>query len=417
MAIVHFRDYQTFKNTMDLKMAETADHFVMIGYLLKEARDTNILAESGYSSMGEFARSEYGLDESMTSRFISICEKYGNGEDRLLPQFEKFGYAKLSEMLTLPESVTEAITPEMTKEEIREIKAEVREEEKISDLEVRLEDQAETEDLLKEAIKAYLHEFPKDFKELFECLTAGGDYKAIMSSIVPNGSATLMMRVSGVGRLMIRVESHDMPVKLINIRENTLKEYSIAEFTAAIDAVFDNLAESPEEAWKEIYQEDMPAEREENKEKPKKESREKKLKIAPAQKKKTPEINPPAEAKKEEPEKAAEEEPDQIEKQVEEAKTDTEEASLPAEGHDAGVKEVPPLAEEEAGGAQRDSDEVLPPAAGQDARAEEAPPLAAGHTGKDSIKEALEILEAVPEGGCLEYEKVRQVVELIKAMG
>lgn len=409
MAIVHF-DYQTFKNTMDLKMAETADHFVMIGYLLKEARDTNILAESGYSSMGEFARSEYGLDESMTSRFISICEKYGNGEDRLLPQFEKFGYAKLSEMLTLPESVTEAITPEMTKEEIREIKAEVREEEKISDLEVRLEDQAETEDLLKEAIKAYLHEFPKDFKEIFECLTAGGDYKAIMSSIVPNGSATLMMRVSGVGRLMIRVESHDMPVKLINIRENTSKEYSIAEFTAAIDGVFGSLDGSLEEVWKGIYQEDMPVEKEESEEKPKKESREKKLKIAPAQKKKTPEINPPVEVKKEEPEKAAEDGPNQIEKQV-------EEVLPPAAGEAEGDKEVPPLAEEEAGGVQRDADEVLPPAAGQDARAEEAPPLAAGHTGKDSIKEALKILEAVPEGGCLEYEKVRQVVELIKAMG
>lgn len=400
MAIVHFRDYQTFKNTMDMKMAETADHFVMIGYLLKEARDTNILAESGYSSMGEFARSEYGLDESMTSRFISICEKYGNGEDRLLPQFEKFGYAKLSEMLTLSESVTEAITPEMTKEEIREIKAEVREEEKISDLEVRLEDQAETEDLLKEAIKAYLHEFPKDFKELFECLDAGGDYKAIMSAIVPNGAATLMMRVSGVGRLMIRVESHDTPVKLINIRENTSKEYSIAEFIAAIDAVFDNLAESPEETWKEIYQEDMPAEREENEEKPKKESREKKLKIAPAQKKKTPEINSPAEANKEELEKAAEEEPDQIEKQV-------EEVLPPAAGEDDGAQrntdEVPPPAAEEADGVERGNDE--------------ASPAAAGHTGKDSIKEALEILEAVPEGGCLEYEKVRQVVELIKAMG
>lgn len=414
MAIVHFRDYQTFKNTMDMKMAETADHFVMIGYLLKEARDTNILAESGYSSMGEFARSEYGLDESMTSRFISICEKYGNGEDRLLPQFEKFGYAKLSEMLTLPESVTEAITPEMTKEEIREIKAEVREEEKISDLEVRLEDQTETENLLKEAIKAYLHEFPKDFKELFECLIAGGDYKAIMSAIVPNGAATLMMRVSGVGRLMIRVEAHDTPVKLINIRENTSKEYSIAEFTAAIDAVFDNLAESPEEAWKEIYQENMPVEKEESEEKPKKESREKKLKIAPAQKKKTPEINPPAEVKKEEPEEAAEEEPNQIEKKVEEvlppaageddgAQRNTDEVPPPEAGQDARTEEAPPLAAEEADGVQRNTDEVPPPAA--------------GHEEKDKIKEALAILEAVPEGGCLEYEKVRQVVELIKAMG
>ena len=39
---------------------------VELGYQLKVARDTGVLQESGYSSMGEFARAEYGLRPDQT---------------------------------------------------------------------------------------------------------------------------------------------------------------------------------------------------------------------------------------------------------------------------------------------------------------------------------------------------------------
>lgn len=92
MAILQFSNYQNFNQQMLEAMKTTADNFVRIGYLLKTARDTNVLEGSGYSGMGEYAEAEYGLHPDQTSRFISICEKYGNGEDHLTEEYSGYGY-------------------------------------------------------------------------------------------------------------------------------------------------------------------------------------------------------------------------------------------------------------------------------------------------------------------------------------
>ena len=132
-------EYQTFKHRMDQAMTETADHFVQIGYLLKEARDTDVLTGSGYAGMGDFAEAEYGLRPDQTSRFISICDKYGDGDCRLADQYSGMGYAKLSEMLTLPTAITDAMPKDITRQEIRDVKKEVEAEAQISDIEVAIE--------------------------------------------------------------------------------------------------------------------------------------------------------------------------------------------------------------------------------------------------------------------------------------
>ncbi|MBQ9550086.1 MAG: hypothetical protein IJU87_04660 [Lachnospiraceae bacterium] len=281
MAIVTYNYYEDFKQQFDNCMQATANNFVKIGYLLKQARDTDILKESGYSGMGEFAKAEYGLDNSTTSRFIAICDRYGAGDDRLLPEYAEYGYSKLAEMLTLPESVAEAITPELTKEEIREIKQEIREEEKITDVEVCIEkaDHPEIDDNnpLVEVVKGYLKEYPKEFKELAE----NGEVKAT-DILAPSGSAVLMARVPGIGRMMLTLED-GQPVKLVNVRTNTTEEYSDDQVEAAVRGIFYTLAAgSAEEAYKELYGEDMPkepAKAPETKKSPEK----KKVKIAPAQ--------------------------------------------------------------------------------------------------------------------------------------
>ena len=275
--------YEDFKKQFDSCMQQTANNFVKIGYLLKQARDTDILKESGYSGMGEFAKAEYGLDNSTTSRFIAICDRYGAGDDRLLPEYAEYGYSKLAEMLTLPESVADAITPEITKEEIREIKQEIREEEKITDIEVCIEkaDHPEVDDnsTLTELIKNYLKEYPKEFKALAE-----SDDKAV-DILAPSGSTVIMARVPGIGRMMLTLED-GQPVKLVNVRANTSEEYSDEQLEEAVRKIFDSVAAgSAEEAYKELYGEDIPKEPDKAPETPK--SREKKkVKIAPAQTKK-----------------------------------------------------------------------------------------------------------------------------------
>lgn len=283
MAIVTYSYYEDFKQQFDSCMQATANNFVKIGYLLKQARDTDILKESGYSGVGEFAKAEYGLDNSTTSRFIAICDRYGAGDDRLLPEYAEYGYSKLAEMLTLPESVADAISPEVTKEEIREIKQEVREEEKITDIEVCIEktEHPEVDDnnALTEVIKNYLKEYPKEFKALAE-----SEDKAV-DILAPSGSAVIMARVPGIGRMMITLED-GQPAKLVNVRANTTEEFSDEQLEAAVRGIFYPLAAgSAEEAYKELYGEDMPkepAKAPETKKTPEK----KKVKIAPAQTKK-----------------------------------------------------------------------------------------------------------------------------------
>lgn len=257
MAIVTYNFYEDFKKQFDSCMQETANNFVKIGYLLKQARDTNILKESGYSGMGEFAKAEYGLDNSTTSRFIAICDRYGAGNDHLLPKYAEYGYSKLAEMLTLPESVADAISPEVTKEEIREIKQEIREEEKITDIEVCIEKAAHPEindnNPLVEVVKGYLKECPKEFKELAE----NGEVKAV-DILAPSGSAVLMARVPGIGRMMLTLED-GQPVKLVNVRANTTEEFSDEQLEAAVRGIFYPVAAgSAEEAYREIYGEEMP---------------------------------------------------------------------------------------------------------------------------------------------------------------
>ena len=139
--LVTYADYNSFKENLDRELMSEAESFVKVGYMLKVARDTNILTESGYKSVFEFAKAEYGLDTTMVSRYIGINDTYSvNGYSEMLEdKYKGFGYAKLSEMLTLPPAIVEELAPDMTREEIRTIKKEYREEQQISDIEVAIE--------------------------------------------------------------------------------------------------------------------------------------------------------------------------------------------------------------------------------------------------------------------------------------
>lgn len=71
-----FASYQDYKAAVDTEMNRAAESFVRIGYLLKIARDTDILKESGYANVNEFAESIYHLDKSQVSRFININDTF-----------------------------------------------------------------------------------------------------------------------------------------------------------------------------------------------------------------------------------------------------------------------------------------------------------------------------------------------------
>jgi len=307
-----YQNYEQYKAVMDRTMNETANNFVRIGYLLAVARDTGILDGSGYAGMGEFARTEYGLEESQTSRFIAIWEKYGTGEGALQEKYEGYGQAKLAEMLTLPDAVAEVLPKELTREEIREVKNEVRAEEEITPIEVMMEPAENTGDILFDLLKAYFEDegHIREFRALFGT-HSGSASDVVMDILAPGGYAVLGARVPGVGRLMLSIRGAEQKPVLSNIRENTKTEYDWEQICVALDRIVDN-TNTPEERYLELYGRELPEEKKKEvkpekpagdekkkkpeKKKPEKKKTEKKVKIARAQpQKEEKKENPPQE--------------------------------------------------------------------------------------------------------------------------
>ena len=141
--IEKYRSYQEYKAELDSELSKTAEGFVRIGYLLRLAEDTDILKESGYSSVLEFAQAEYNIDKTQVSRFININKKFSEGgySDRLQEKYRGFGYSKLTLMMQLPDTVNEELTPDYSKSEIQQIKNQIDKENKTTDLEIMMEGQ------------------------------------------------------------------------------------------------------------------------------------------------------------------------------------------------------------------------------------------------------------------------------------
>ena len=281
--------YGDFKRELDKTFTGISEGFVRAGYLLKQARDTDILKESGYKSVTEFAAAEYNLTETYVSRFIAINDRYSEGgySDRLQERYQGYGMTKLAEMLTLPEQLADAIPPELSREEIRDVKREIAEEKKITDLEVMLEGQQDTELFLPaRAMKQYFYDNPEKYPEMMRALKRdelAEQEEAALDILAPSGSAVLMVRLRGVGKLMISIRGMDRDVEIQNVR--TLERETVT-WSALLDEIFrvygrEALA-NPEKVWEEVYGEPFPGqgrqesseEREQSTEKPK---------IAPAQ--------------------------------------------------------------------------------------------------------------------------------------
>lgn len=267
-----YRDYEEFKREVDSCVMATAEGFVKIGYLLKVARDTDILKNSGYETMTEFAKAEYGIDASQTSRFIAINDKYSeNGYGpSLAMRYKNIGVSKLSEMLSLPDVVTENLTADVTRQEIRDLKIEIKEEEKISDLENYIErpeaSMLSNMEILADFMKIYLHPFPLTFSKLVENLKVNDqpeDKDNVIDILAPSGHVTLMTRVEGIGRLMLVISGEDEDIKMVNIRTQEKHLYSWEEFVSATKEALRLKSSytqysSVEEYWQQIYMEEMP---------------------------------------------------------------------------------------------------------------------------------------------------------------
>lgn len=212
-------NYQDYKKTLDAELQKSAESFVRIGYLLKVARDTSILAESGYKSVTEFAQAEYGIDKSQVSRFIRINDKFAEGgySEQLQDQYQGFGFSKLSLMLQLPDSVNEELTPDFTKAQIGELKEAVQQAQEDSPLEIyaeQLQEQEEgrEEDILTKAVR----EVAKDRCSMFEEIHEAGEGANPMDWMLHEDVAQYSVRITGQGRMSMILKRDG--ISLVNLR-------------------------------------------------------------------------------------------------------------------------------------------------------------------------------------------------------
>lgn len=270
---VSYTDYQEYKAALDTELQQSAESFVRIGYMLKLARDTDILTGSGYNSVNEFARAEYNIDKTMVSRFISINDRFSEGgnSDRLQEQYRGFGYAKLSIMLQLPDAVNAEITPAFSKAEVQALKDEVDEERKVTDIEVLIEPKNEAQEAMEnnldKAVHQLGHDNPELYAELMTAMEADGEYvlNAIQEALAPSGEGIYSVRIMGVGRLMLSVKDLERDITLTNVRTGDKENYTWVQMAAAVGNII-VYGGTAEESYETVYDEKFPVKVEEKKE-------------------------------------------------------------------------------------------------------------------------------------------------------
>lgn len=314
--IIYQKSYQEYKQELDAVLTRTAEDFVQIGYLLKVARDTNILADSGYANVTDFAKAEYGIDKTQVSRFININDRFSeNGySDHLIPNYQGFGYAKLTLMLQIPDEINEALPPTLSKTEIQAVKDEVDAENKVSDIEVEIE-KAEAAAVTDKPmlppdgtpLQRNLWQLGKEQEDLFRKLWEicnKSNYPrstAIMDALIPQGDAVYTVRIPGERRTQIIINSDGATV--INLKTLEHHEYAPQKICLEVDSLFLG-GSSPEERYKKLYGEDLTPEEpeiapvqpdetpKEKKPEKRKESRVTKANTEPKKKPKEPEKKP-----------------------------------------------------------------------------------------------------------------------------
>ena len=312
--------YREYKQRFDTAINQTAEGFIVIGYLLRQAEDTDVLRASGYKNMEEFAMAEYGIDKSQASRFKRINERFSEGgySDRLEQRYSGMGSSKLAVMLTIPDEINEVLPKTLTRDELEVIQEEVKAEKKISDIEVEIEraEAAAVADkpmLPPDGSPLYrnLWQLGKEQEELFRKLwevcfmeTASGNRNnaEIMDVLIPQGDAVYTVRIPGERRTQIIVNSDGAVV--VNMKTLERSKYTDREICDAVRSLIDG-GSSPEERYRDLYGEELTVEEEsevapvqpdetpkEKKPEKRKESRVTKANTEPKKKPKEPEKKP-----------------------------------------------------------------------------------------------------------------------------
>ncbi len=268
--LTYSKSYNEYRQDVMQELSKASESFVRIGYLLKVARDTDVLKGTEYESdYLAFAEGEFGLDKSQVSRFIRINDKFsvGGNSVELLPQYQGFGTRKLGIMIMLPEELTEELSPDYTVEEINEIKEVVKEEQEITPVEAMVERMgsniSDETPLIEYCIEKILEETPDAYVDVMK------DIERAYKILAPISEMMYIVKVDGVGKVMATF--HDDNVTLYSIRSGNKETVEKAAVVKTIEKVllpFMN-SNNPEESYSIQFGKEFPK-KEEPKKEPKK---------------------------------------------------------------------------------------------------------------------------------------------------
>lgn len=363
MKTVQGTEEEYFKTKFAEVMRNHANSFIQVGYMLRKAQDEGTFRHSEYKTVAEYALKEYGMKKDVVSRYININKRFSEGgySDRIQEHFENFGYAKLQDMLSLPEEAMDMIPEEVSRQEIQELARETRQENKITDIEVVLEGEktqtAECNTNLQKVLRQY---FETD-KEAYLLVHRGFRLfeheedliEAVMDGIAPSGVAVKSVRVQGVGKFILSINGVENKPILLNVRSNEKEECKWSTVIEDIKAICP-AKKTAEEEWSDLYGKPFEEEKE---------------KVAPVQQKTEPmekAMNQPQEKAPETlhdieetiPEPQPVETPEEPEQIVE---TEEEEQQLPGQMEVEDYPELIPEKEEVAPVQQPESTESIKP--------------------------------------------------------
>lgn len=285
--------YISFKKKLDAAMHQAAEAFVQIGYLLRKAKETDVLTSSGYDNVNDFAKGEYGLSPDQVSRYIKINERFSVGgyAPELRDDMKGYGIGKLQIMLTLPDEVVEVIPQEVTKQEVTEIQKEVKQEQNITDIEVMLEDPQTQPAYLDRPMEPlekfyveYFYEQKMKWARLYDALNVAlpDEYdKEVANTLCPSGIGVIRARVPGEGMMMLTFRGKQNSITLLNVRSGEKTEYAWDELAHPFVEMYMEYIGDKEEAWFNVYNEHFTEQVAES-EQPE-ETEQKKEEIAPVQ--------------------------------------------------------------------------------------------------------------------------------------
>ena len=233
---ITINEYLDLKQKIADKLAEMASDYITIGYYLKRIRDTEGYKQDGHASIADFAKAEYGLSESATSRFIAINTKFSvdGNTPLLLEEYKNYGSSKLSEMLTMSDEDVKLVKETTTITTIREIKQFNKK--NVEDVEDNIPEEttpARVIVLPEDDLGRIIVEFFRNEKELLDTVWSLSSEEDIAEAISPSGNRTYKK-----GLYMLFIYDYKDGIALKKIGKLVPDTYTWTEFIEAMVRVY-----------------------------------------------------------------------------------------------------------------------------------------------------------------------------------